>query len=607
MKYRNLVDLFWKRAAKYRAKTFLRYKTRKSAPFETLSWDEVKEASEDIAYGLKALGINRGNNVGLLSASCHYWLICDMAILSLGAITVPLYHSSKTETVSYIVEHSDMEIIFVRNKIQLQKIRSIWDKLPKLRYAIVLIDQGDIPDNDPRILTIDDLRKIGRGERKLEMDFLSERVHDIHLDEVASIIYTSGTTGEPKGVILTHRNILTAALSFYQYVPLEEHDNMLSFLPLAHVFERVAGQFYGIDQGVVLTYCEKAEWLPQMLHEAECNILLAVPRMIEKMYESILLAVSKAGYIQKKLFDEALKIGIEYMQKKVNKEPIEAALKLKYQVAYKAVLSKVKKKLAPHVKVFVVGGAPFRIDLIYAFMAFGFSVVEGYGLTETSAPISVNPLWANKPGTVGIPFTHFEVKIADDGEILCKGAAVFKGYFKDPDTTAEALDGEGWFHTGDIGEIDLDGYLKITGRKKDILITAGGKNIAPQRIETLLLRSSCFAQVVILGDKEKYLAALVTLNNDEVKQRLAEKGVSVDKTKKLSEMDEVYALIDEEIRANSKELASYEQIKAFHILENELSIESGELTPTLKVRRNVVRARYKDIIQPLFNRQKPNA
>lgn len=602
MKYKNLPELFYKKSDRYSKKVFIRYKKRSSQPLQDISWKEAKASIEEIALGLKKLGIEKGDNIGLLSMTNHHWLPCDFGILSAGAVTVPMYHNATTDSVQYIIKHCEAKIVIVRNKIQLQKIRSCWDCLPSLQYVAVMEDRGDIPSNDPRILTLDEIKNIGRDELKKDPQAIRQGIKNVGLDDIASIIYTSGTTGTPKGVVLTHRNILVAALSFYQYVPLEEGFRLLSFLPLAHVFERIASEMYGIDQGCIFSYCEKVEDLPKMLIETDCNLMNVVPRILEKMHAKIMNQVSQQSPLKQKLFKEALAIGIEYVKKKSNKEPIKWDLELKYQIAFNTILGKIKKKIAPSLKIFVVGGAPFSKELNLFFMALGFTVVEGYGLTETSAPITVNPPWANKPGTVGIPFKHFDVKIAEDGEIICRGDSVFKEYYKDPEGTKEVLI-DGWFHTGDLGSFDEEGYLTITGRKKDLIITAGGKNVSPTRVEEALLKSKFLNQVVILGDKEKYLAALIVLDKTEIKIWLESKGL---KTDNIEEQPEVQKLIENEIIKNSQHLASYEQIKAFHILKDELTIDSGELTPTLKIKRNVIRQKYADIIKPLFNKPKPS-
>ncbi len=579
----------------------IRYKTRPSAPFIDQSWKQIQEKIESIAHGLKALGVKPGQNVGLLSVTCHHWMPCDFGIMSAGAVTVPIYHSSTSDSVSYIVNHAELEVVFVRNKIQLQKLRGMWDDLPNLKYLIVMLDKGDIPKNNPKILTLEGLCKIGLEELEKDPEGIKDAIKDISLDDTASIIYTSGTTGTPKGVVLSHRNFLVAALSFYQSVPFEENFTLLSFLPLAHIFERVASEIYGIDQGVTFTYCEKVEHLPSMLIETCCDMMPVVPRILEKIYERVMSQVSKKSAFEQKLFFAAVETGKEYIQKKIAKETIGWDLKLKYQLAFNTVLKKIRQRIAPNLKIFVVGGAPFSKELAYFYLALGFDVVEGYGLTESSAAITVNPPWANKPGTVGLPFKHFEIKIAEDGEVICKGDSVFQEYYKNPEATRETLI-DGWLHTGDLGEFDEDGYLKITGRKKDLIITAGGKNISPARIEDELLRSKYLNQVIALGDREKYISALIVPNKELLMDYAKAHKIEIPAGTLINDVPGLRELITKEIAHYSQDLGGYEQIKNFHLLENELSIESGELTPTLKVKRNVVREKYKDIIQPLFGR-----
>jgi long-chain acyl-CoA synthetase len=605
MKYKNLPDLFNRKCERYLNKVLIRYKTRMNQPFIDVTWKETRQKIEEISAGMHKLGIERGDTVGLLSATNHHWLACDFSILSLGAVTVPLYHNATSESVQYIVNHCSAKITIVRNKIQLQKLRACWDCIPNLQYVIVMEDRGDIPSNDPRILTLDEVRNIGSEELKKNPMLIRDMIPKIQADDMASIIYTSGTTGTPKGVVLTHKNILVAALSFYQYVPLEEGFRLLSFLPLAHVFERIASEFYGIDQGCIFSYCERVEDLPKMLVETDCNLINVVPRLLEKIHAKILNKVSTQSPLKQKIFNLALDIGLEYARKKSEKETISWDLELKYNLALKGVLGKIKQQLAPSLKIFVVGGAPFSKELNLFFMALGFTIVEGYGLTETSAPISVNPPWANKPGTVGIPFKHFDVKIAEDGEIICRGDSVFKEYYKDPEAT-NAVIIDGWFHTGDLGSFDEEGYLSITGRKKDLIITASGKNVSPARVEEAILKSKYISQAVILGDKEKYLASLIVLEEAEIQNWLEQEKLTRNANEDLNNNQKIRELIEFEITQNTRHLDRHEQIKAFHILNEELTIDGGELTPTLKVKRNVVREKYANIIKPLFNKPSPS-
>ena len=599
MKYKSLAELFLTKAQRFGEKVLVRYFKRPQRELQELTWIEILEKIEKVSLGLERLGAKPKENIGLLSITCHDWLVCDFAILCLGACTVPLYHNSSAETIEHITIHASLRYILVRNKIQLQKLRANFHKFPLLEYVIVMEDKGDIPRNEPKIITLDDVIRIGEQEKKKHPDKFRENIKAIQLDDLATIIYTSGTTGIPKGVPLTHKNVLIAALSFFEYVPLGEQHVQLTFLPLAHVFERICGQIYGIDQGVIFTYCEQPEQIPYLLKNADITMMLVVPRILEKIYAKVMNEIAKQPEMMRKTIRTAIDFGVEFQKKKVNKKPVTFLENLAYSVAKSTILNKIKQNIAPKLSIFVTGGAPLSSEISFFFEALGITVLEGYGLTETTAPLTVNPLLANKPGTVGIPFGHFKLKIADDGEIICQGAALFQGYYKDEQATHEAII-DGWFHTGDLGEFDQDGYLKIVGRKKDLLITAGGKNIAPSHIEHKLMQSDFINQIVVVGDRERYLAALIVPDRDMVFKWAKENNITIDFTKPLQDSNELIQQLEKEIYKFSAELASYESVKKFALLDHELTIDSGELTPTLKVKRKFVMEKYADQIRELF-------
>jgi long-chain acyl-CoA synthetase len=599
MKYKSLAELFLTKAQRFGEKVLVRYFKRPQRELQELSWIEILEKIEKVSLGLERLGAKPKENIGLLAITCHDWLVCDFAILCLGACTVPLYHNSSEETIEHITIHASLRYVLVRNKIQLQKLRANFHKFPLLEYVIVIEDKGDIPRNEPKIITLDDVIRIGEQEKKKHPDKFRENIKAIQPDDLATIIYTSGTTGIPKGVPLTHKNVLIAALSFFEYVPLGEQHVQLTFLPLAHVFERICGQIYGIDQGVIFTYSEQAEQIPYLLKNADITMMLVVPRILEKIYAKVMNEISKQPEMVRKTIRAAIDFGVEFQKKRANKKPVTFLENLAYSVAKSTILNKIKQNIAPKLNIFVTGGAPLSSEISFFFEALGITVLEGYGLTETTAPLTVNPLLANKPGTVGIPFGHFNVKIADDGEIICQGAALFQGYYKDEEATREAII-DGWFHTGDLGEFDQDGYLKIVGRKKDLLITAGGKNIAPSHIEHKLMQSDFISQIVVVGDRERYLAALIVPDRDVIFKWAKENNIIIDFTKPLQASSELIQQLEKEIYKFSAELAGYESVKKFVLLDNELTIDSGELTPTLKVKRKFVMEKYADKIKELF-------
>lgn len=599
MKYKSLAELFLTKAQRFGEKVLVRYFKRPQRELQELTWIEVLEKVEKVSLGLERLGAKPKENIGLLAITCHDWLVCDFAILCMGACTVPLYHNSSEETIEHITIHASLRYVLVRNKIQLQKLRANFHKFPLLEYVIVIEDKGDIPRNEPKIITLDDVIRIGEQEKKKHPDKFRENIKAIQPDDLATIIYTSGTTGIPKGVPLTHKNVLIAALSFFEYVPLGEQHVQLTFLPLAHVFERICGQIYGIDQGVIFTYSEQAEQIPYLLKNADITMMLVVPRILEKIYAKVMNEISKQPEMVRKTIRAAIDFGVEFQKKRANKKPVTFLENLAYSVAKSTILNKIKQNIAPKLSIFLTGGAPLSSEISFFFEALGITVLEGYGLTETTAPLTANPLLANKPGTVGIPFGHFKVKIADDGEIICQGAALFQGYYKDEEATREAII-DGWFHTGDLGEFDQDGYLKIVGRKKDLLITAGGKNIAPSHIEHKLMQSDFISQIVVVGDRERYLAALIVPDRDVVFKWAKENNITVDFTKQLQDSNELIKQLEKEIYKFSVELAGYESVKKFALLDHELTIDSGELTPTLKVKRKFVMEKYADKIKELF-------
>jgi len=599
MKYQSLAELFLTKALRFGEKTLVRYYKRPQIEIKELTWIQVLDKVEKLSLGLERLGAKSKENIGLLSITCHDWLVCDLAILCLGACTVPLYHNSSEETIEHITIHAGLRYVFVRNKIQLQKLRANFHKFPFLEYVIVMEDRGDIPKNEPKIITLDDLLRIGEHEKKKFPERFRENIQGVQSSDLATIIYTSGTTGIPKGVPLTHKNVLIAALSFFEYVPLGEDCVQLTFLPLAHVFERVCGQFYGIDQGVTFTYCEHAELIPHLLKNTNITMMLVVPRILEKIYSKVMSEIAKQPEMLRNTIRAAIDFGINIQKKKTAKQQIDFLENLAYSSAKSLILNKLKQKIAPDLNLFVTGGAPLNPEISFFFEAIGITVLEGYGLTETTAPLTVNPLLANKPGTVGIPFGHFKVKLADDGEIVCQGAALFQGYYKDEESSKAAII-DGWFHTGDLGQFDSEGYLKIVGRKKDLLITAGGKNIAPSHIEHKLMQSDFINQVVVLGDRERYLAALIVPEKEAVLKWAKENNINLDLSKPLQDSPDLIKLIEKEIYRLSFDLASYETVKKFALLDHELSIDAGELTPTLKVRRNVVTEKYADLIKSLF-------
>ena len=598
----NIPELFIKQVNKNNDKVAFEYRLRRNEPYRKISWTHLNTMVQEVTYGLIELGVKKGDNVAILSNTRYEWSIFDLAILSIGAVVVPIYPTLPEQSVNYILNDSKSEIVILEDKGQLQKIRSQWNDLPIVKYAIVIEDLGDLPQHDPRILSFKNLKDKGKLNFANDPDLFERHLADVKENDLASVIYTSGTTGPPKGVMLTHKNILSVISVLPEVLPLKASDKFLSFLPLSHVFERVGGFHYAISRGVRICYCSSIDQVGPALKDSGATIMLVVPRILEKMMAKINHQLESLPSSKRKLFDWAISCGKKLLELKENKNNLVSDLSipsLKYFFADKFIFSSIRKKLAPKLRCFISGGAPLSKDITEFFYIIGLPVLEGYGLTETSAPATVNTLVQIKTGTVGKPLSNVQIKIADDGEILIKGPTVFVGYYKNEQATKDTFT-DGWFATGDIGVIDSDRFLRITGRKKDIIVNSAGKNISPQNIENAIKTSPYISNVVVIGDKKKYLSALVTLESHSMLDYTQKHNLSNIETKELIKNPSIIKLIDEEIKVRTASFADYEQIRRFTILPNDFSIESEEITPTLKIKRKFVEEKYKKVIASMY-------
>jgi long-chain acyl-CoA synthetase len=480
----------------------------------------------------------------------------------------------------------------VEDSTQLEKVLKIRNRLPHLR-SIVMIEGKILGDG---ILTLEEFQASAKGAVS---DFVS-RIRQIPLSDLATLVYTSGTTGPPKGVMLSHKNIATEIYAVREVFDVSPDEVSLAFLPLAHILARVI-QFYQLATGFEQAYAESIDKLIDDVGEVRPHIMVSVPRIFEKIYTKVRGDVESAGGLKKTIFDWAREVGMERSHYLLEGRPVPFALRLRYALAHQLVFSKLHKKLGGRIRFFVSGGAPLAKEIAEFFHAAGLMIYEGYGLTETTAAVNLNLPGKMAFGTVGNPLPGVEEKIAPDGEILVRGGMITQGYWKNPQATQEVIDKDGWFHTGDVGEFTPEGLLRITDRKKDIIVTAGGKNIAPQNIENLLKTDTIFSHVVVHGDRRKYLTAVVTLNIEEVKKRAQEMGIEGRSTAELAKNPKIFEMVKMAIEEKNQELAKYETIKRFAIIETEFSIDSGELTPTLKVKRKLINERYKDIFDSLYS------
>jgi len=590
----TLAELFLNTVRTYRKDDLMLYK--KEGQYVPISTAEFEKKVIHLALGLNKLGFNKGDKLIILSENRPEWVMIDLAVICSGGLTVPIYTSLTAPQAEYIIQDSDTSVVVVSNKEQRGKIQSIRENLKKVKHFITC-EQEDIAG----FISCENLIEIGRQVEAENPQLFEELTSRISPEDEASLIYTSGTTGLPKGVILTHHNFLSNVKTCVDLFDFTYRDTVLSFLPLSHVLERMV-MFAYIYAGATVGFAESIETVAQNLLEIRPNIMVSVPRVFEKIYARVMDSILSSSALKRKIFFWAQRAGKRYAQKELSGEKIPSGLKLKKSLANKLVFSKIIEKTGGRVRFFVSGGAPLSKDIAEFFYSIGLVIYEGYGLTETSPVLTVNRPGALKFGTVGKPIPEVEIKIAPDGEILARGPNVMKGYYKKEAETREAFEG-GWFHTGDIGYLDEEGFLVITDRKKDLIVTSGGKNVAPQLIENLLKTSPYISTVVVIGDRRRFISALVVPNYEKLEELARSKGFQFTDRKDLINNQEIVDFVQSEIDRATAGLASYEKIKKIALLERDFEIEKGEITPTLKVRRTAVENRYRELIENLYREE----
>lgn len=584
-------QLFLNTIASYPKPDILLYKDK--GRYTPISSDEFGRRVRHFALGLKSLGCKPGDKVVILSENCPEWVIADFANLSLGAVTVPIYPTLVPQQVRFIISDSDAAFVICSSPDLWKKVDEIKKDLPKVAHFISFQ-----PEAPPGVLSLPALMEKGRQFDQDNPGAYEKSVQSVKSSDLASIIYTSGTTGVPKGVMLTHANFISNVTTLVSIVQFGHPDYVLSFLPLSHVLERMV-HFAFLSKGCSMAYAESVETVADNLLEVRPHIMVSVPRLFEKLYAKVMDAVLAGSGLKKKIFYWAIKIGDDYGKKTLQKQKIGRFLRFKRGLAHKLVFSKILEKTGGRVRFFVSGGAPLSKDIADFFYALGLVVLEGYGLTETAPVIAVNTFEQLKFGTVGKPIPGVEVKIASDGEILVKGPNVMKGYYKKEAETREAFEG-GWFHTGDIGHLDDDGYLVITDRKKDLIITAGGKNVAPQPIENVLKRNPYIANAVVIGGRRKFISAIIAPNLEKLEAYAKQNGVAYIDARELVAKEAIQQFLLDEIDRATPHLAPYEKIRKILVLDRDFAVELEEMTPTLKVRRSLVEEKFKDLIDSLY-------
>lgn len=566
---------------------------KKEGKYVPISTEEFADRVKCFSLGLRDLGLEAGDKLIVLSHNRPEWVISDMANLCLGGITVPIYTSLIPEQIKYIIDDSDAKIVVVSDQGQWQKIEAIKSELTKVTSYITCLSEA--PEG---VLTFAQVLERGRKMDKQNPGLFEKMALEVKPDAVASIIYTSGTTGPPKGVMLTHSNIFSNVKTCSSLLPFKDTDTALSFLPLSHILERM-GMFVYLYNGMSIGFAESMDTLGENLLEIRPHIMVNVPRVLEKIYAKIIDNVQASSSLKRKIFFWAVKVGKKYGRKKILNQPISKLLQFKRNLANKLVFSKVYAKTGGRVRFFLCGGAPLSKDIGEFFYAIGLTVMEGYGLTETSPVISANTFENLKFGTVGKPIPGVEVRIDEDDEILTKGPNVMNGYYKREAASREAFEG-GWFHTGDIGHFDEEGFLVITDRKKDIIVTSGGKNVAPQPIEGILNLNPYISNALVIGDRRKFISALVVPDFEKLEEYAKQNNISFEDHCDLVKKEEIVRFIQEQVDRSASNLASYEKVKKIALLDKEFEIEKGEITPTLKVKRNIVEEKHKGIIDALY-------
>jgi len=586
---KTIADLLPLAAAKHGTKRAILFKDE-SGDWVERSYAEVGETVRDLSLGLMDLGIEKGDKVSILANTRPEWSYFDFAALSAGATVVPIYQTNSPEECQYILENSDARAVVVEDDDQLAKVNQVKDSCPKLEFVIRMTGPSGAG-----AISMEELAERGRGRDASEWE---ARWSSVTPDDICTFIYTSGTTGPPKGCVISHGNYKAMLAMIHEVNVLGDDELTYLYLPLAHSFALLI-QLGSFDLGATLAYWQRdATKIMSDLAEVKPTYFPSVPRIFEKIYTTATADIAKAGGLKEKIFNWAIAVGTDVRERERQGKRIGPLLKLKHGVAEKLVLSKISILFGGRLKLAVSGAAPINPDILRFFDAAGILVLEGWGMTETSTAATIASPEEFKFGTIGKPFPGCEIKIADDGEILVKGPNVFQGYYKNEEATKETIV-DGWLHTGDIGEIDSEGFIKITGRKKDIIITAGGKNITPANLEAEIKQNAYVSQCVVVGDRKPYLVALVTLDLEECVKLAADKGWSAD-PQDLATNAELRQMIEAHVTEINKKFASVEQIKKIAILPNDLSQEGGELTPTLKVKRNVVASKYEDEVEALY-------
>ena len=596
----TLPALFWNAVKERSNQVWLRQK--ELGIWHSQNWQEVGQAVREITAGLLQLGLASGEVVSILANTRREWVTTDLAVLSCAAVSNGIYPTDAPAQVQYLCEDSGTVMLFVEDDEQLDKALEVRDQLPRLRQIIVYDDEGLRGLQDPMVISLSRLREIGREHMAQQEPVMAQRLQVLQPDDLAILVYTSGTTGRPKGAMHTHRALVHTVRGYNTLISRNTDDECMCFLPLCHIAERVGGEYFSLYTGCKLNFVENPETVPENVREIAPTVFTAVPRVWEKFYSGVMIALKESSRLQQLAYAWAIAVGYRVADAVLAGRPVGTALKLQFLLARLLALDNTRKLIGIHrARYCVTGAAPISPELVRWYLALGVPMLEVWGMTETCGASTGNPPGRIKPGSIGPAAGFNEVRIdPTTGEILVRGTNVFKGYLNLPEKTAEAIDADGWLHTGDVGVVDADGYLRITDRMKDIIITAGGKNITPSELENELKFSPYITDAVVIGDKRPYLVAIIMIDQDNVEKFAQDREIPFSNYASLTRAPEVQELVQAEMDRVNAKFARVEQIKKFFLLDRQLSAEDEELTPTMKLKRKLVEKKYADQIEAMY-------
>ena len=597
----TIPKMFWHGVKTRAGKTIFRQKD--FGIWRSIAWDELGRIAREIGMGLAALGYEPGEVVSILANTRKEWVYADLGALGAAGVVNGIYPTDAALQVEYLLSDSGSVYAFAEDDEQLDKLLEVRERLPKLRRIFVFDMEGLHELKDPQVMSLDALRALGREYDAAHAGEWERRIGVRKPEELAVLIYTSGTTGKPKGAMISHAGIMLTCEAYQRAIPQYENDERMAFLPLCHIAERMGGEYHPLYTGTVVNFVENPETVPENVREIAPTTFTAVPRVWEKFYSGVLIGLKQAGALQQWAYKVAIGIGYKQAKLREERKPVPAWLGLAFWLARLLVLNNVRRLIGVHrARILITGAAPISPELVRWYMALGLDMMEAWGQTETVGGVTFNPRGRVKPGSIGVAIPPAEVKVSPEGELLVRGPTMFMGYLNQPEKTAETLK-DGWVHTGDVGRVDADGYFYITDRMKDIIITAGGKNITPSEFENHLKFSPFITDAVVIGDKRPYLVALVMIDHENVERYAQDAAIPFSNFASLCRRPEIQELIQTEVDRVNQGFARVEQVKKFRLIEQKLTAEDEELTPTMKLKRKLVNEKYKDLIESMYMKE----